>query len=53
MASLLGIIHPAGIMHGVVSSRYDLVRVWYALVSLPLFLFVLWPFGRLRGQSLT
>jgi hypothetical protein len=29
-------------MHGVVSSRHDLVRVWYALVSLPVFLFVLW-----------
>ena len=26
-------------MHGVASSRYDPVRVWYALVSLPVFLF--------------
>ena len=42
VASLVGILHPARIMHGVVSSRYDMVRVWYALVSLPVFLFVLW-----------
>jgi hypothetical protein len=42
VSSLLGILHPAGIMHGVEQSRYGPVRLWYGLVSLPIFLFVLW-----------
>jgi len=42
VASLAGILPPAGVMHGVVESRYSVVRIWYALVSLPIFQFVLW-----------
>jgi len=42
VASLLGILPPAGLVHGVAESRYSLVRIWYALVSLPIFSFVLW-----------
>jgi hypothetical protein len=42
VASLLGVIPPAGFVSGVAASRYSLVRLWYALVSLPIFSFVLW-----------
>jgi hypothetical protein len=42
VCSLIGILPPAGIMHGVEQSRYGPVRVWYGLVSLPVFLFVAW-----------
>jgi hypothetical protein len=42
LASLVGILPPAGILHGLVESRYSAARIWYALVSLPLFQFVLW-----------
>jgi hypothetical protein len=39
--SLAGVIHPAGIVHGVVELRHGPARVWYALVSLPLGHFIL------------
>lgn len=42
LAALLGIVPPAGVMHGVAEARYSLVRIWYELVSLPLFQFLLW-----------
>jgi hypothetical protein len=42
IASLLGILPPAGLVHGVVESRYSMVRTWYALISLPISQFVLW-----------
>ena len=42
VASLVGILPPAGLVHGVEESRYGVVRLWYALVSLPVFQFVLW-----------
>jgi hypothetical protein len=41
-ASLTGILPPAGLMHGLEGARHGAVRTWYALVSLPLFQFVLW-----------
>jgi hypothetical protein len=42
IASLVGVLPAAGVMHGVVEARYSAARTWYALVSLPLFQFVLW-----------
>jgi hypothetical protein len=42
LASLMGILPPSGIVHGVAASRYSAVRIWYALVALPIFQFVLW-----------
>jgi hypothetical protein len=42
VASLVGLLPPAGFVHGVGQTRYSAVRTWYALVSLPLFQFVLW-----------
>jgi hypothetical protein len=42
VASLAGLLPPAGVMHGVVESRNSVARTWYALVSLPIFQFVLW-----------
>jgi hypothetical protein len=42
VASLVGLLPPAGFVHGVAGTRYSAVRTWYALVSLPLFQFVLW-----------
>jgi hypothetical protein len=42
VASLVGILPPSGIVHGVVESRYSAARIWYALVALPLSQFVLW-----------
>jgi hypothetical protein len=41
IASLTGVEGPAGPIHGLVSSRFGVVRIWYSLVSLPLFQFVL------------
>ena len=42
VASLVGIIPAAGIVHGIVDSRISVVHIWYSLVSLPIFQFVLW-----------
>jgi hypothetical protein len=42
LAALLGILPPAGVMHGVTDARPSVVRAWYALISLPLFQFLLW-----------
>jgi hypothetical protein len=42
LASLLGVIPAAGLVHGVVEARYSAARIWYALVALPIFQFVLW-----------
>jgi hypothetical protein len=42
VASLLGILPAAGIVHGVVDSRASAAHFWYALVSLPVFQFVFW-----------
>ncbi len=42
VASLVGILPAAGIVHGVVESRSSMAHTWYALVSLPIFQFVLW-----------
>jgi hypothetical protein len=43
LASLVGILPPSGIVHGLVAeSRYSAARVWYALVALPISQFVLW-----------
>jgi hypothetical protein len=42
VASLVGLLPPAGFVHGVAETRYSAVRTWYALVSLPVFQFVLW-----------
>ncbi len=43
IGALSGWTAPAGVIHGVSQSRYSVVRVWYALVSLPLSQFI---FGR-------
>jgi hypothetical protein len=40
--ALAGVIPPAGAIHGVSESAHGPVRMWYALVSLPLFQFFLW-----------
>ncbi len=40
--ALVGWIPPAGALHGLGESRYDGVRLWYGLLSLPVFQFVLW-----------
>ncbi len=40
--ALSGWISPAGPIHGLESSRYDAVRLWYGLASLPIFQFLLW-----------
>jgi hypothetical protein len=42
VAALVGVVGPAGAIHGLVESRHGPVRAWYALVSLPLFQFLLW-----------
>lgn len=42
VASLLGILPAAGIVHGVVDSRASGAHIWYALVCLPVFQFVFW-----------
>lgn len=42
IASLVGIVPPSGLVHGLEESRFSAVHVWYALVSLPIFQFVLW-----------
>jgi hypothetical protein len=42
IASLVGLLPPSGIVHGVVESRYSAARLWYALVALPISQFVLW-----------
>jgi hypothetical protein len=42
IAELMGLVPPAGAIHGILESRYGPVRIWYGLVSLPLFQFVLW-----------
>jgi hypothetical protein len=42
VASLLGLLPAAGAIHGTVESRYTVTRIWYGLVSLPLFQFLLW-----------
>jgi hypothetical protein len=42
VAALLGWIAPAGHLHGVSESPVGPVRVWYALVGLPLFQLFLW-----------
>jgi hypothetical protein len=42
VGALVGLLPPSGIMHGVAESRHSMVRAWYALVSLPLFQFLLW-----------
>jgi hypothetical protein len=41
-AALVGILPAAGLVHGVVESRSSMAHTWYALVSLPIFQFVLW-----------
>jgi hypothetical protein len=42
VGALAGWTAPAGVIHGVSESRLSAVRVWYALVSLPLSQFVFW-----------
>ncbi len=42
VASLVGILPAAGIVHGIIDSRISVTHIWYALVSLPIFQFVLW-----------
>jgi hypothetical protein len=42
VASLVGLLPPAGALHGTVESHYTATRIWYGLVSLPLFQFLLW-----------
>ena len=42
VASLVGLLPPAGAIHGTTESHYTATRIWYALVSLPLFQFLLW-----------
>jgi hypothetical protein len=42
IATLLGLSLPAGRIGGVTQSRLGVVRIWYGLVSLPLFQFFLW-----------
>jgi Beta-tubulin folding cofactor D len=42
VASLLGILPAAGIVHGIVDSRASVAHIWYALVCLPIFQFVFW-----------
>ena len=42
VASLLGILPAAGMVHGVVDSRASVAHIWYALVCLPVFQFVFW-----------
>jgi hypothetical protein len=41
IATLTGLVAPAGGVHGLDEARIGVVRIWYALVSLPLFQFVL------------
>jgi hypothetical protein len=40
--ALTGVIPPAGAIHGVTELDHGPVRLWYGLVSLPLFQFFLW-----------
>jgi hypothetical protein len=43
VASLVGILPAAGIVHGIVDeTRISVAHIWYSLVSLPIFQFVLW-----------
>jgi hypothetical protein len=42
VAALAGVVAPAGPVHGIAEARHGPVRAWYALVSLPLFQFLLW-----------
>jgi hypothetical protein len=42
VATLFGWAGSAGVVTGVVATDHSAVRLWYALVSLPLFQFVLW-----------
>jgi hypothetical protein len=42
IATLVGWLAPTGLAHGLSESRLGAVRIWYALLSLPLFQFVLW-----------
>lgn len=42
VASLLGILPAAGIVHGIVDSRASVAHIWYALVCLPIVQFVFW-----------
>jgi len=42
VASLVGILPAAGVVHGIVDSRISVAHIWYSLVSLPIFQFVLW-----------
>jgi hypothetical protein len=42
VAALVGLIPPAGRIHGIVESPYGIVRIWYGLVALPAFQFLLW-----------
>jgi hypothetical protein len=42
IASLIGILPPSGIVHGVAQTRYSAVRLWYGLIALPISQFVLW-----------
>jgi hypothetical protein len=42
VASLVGILPAAGIVHGIVDSRISAAHIWYSLVCLPVFQFVLW-----------
>ncbi len=41
-AALVGWLPPAGLLQGVAGSRYDAVRIWYGLASLPIFQFIMW-----------
>jgi hypothetical protein len=42
VAALVGLLPPAGTIHGLTSAPSGPVRIWYGLVSLPLFQFFLW-----------
>ena len=42
VVALSGWTSPAGALHGMESSRYDAVRLWYGLAALPIFQFLLW-----------
>lgn len=42
VASLLGMLPAAGIVHGIVDSRASVAHIWYALVCLPIVQFVFW-----------